>query len=249
MTQDEKRELGVALLRGRIVNFDSILVKPLTLGEIDEMGFNHYHELINFTLLTKQGIIGRGKEAEKFSSLSLFHLIILAPPLQEMLLEFLHLFILHDEEEGAIRYVPEIETIVVRYKGITGKINSSNFEDFLEFMRFTYHVPKNMKESDRDDIDEEMADLLREFEEAEAKVSKERGGGVTFDGIIEAVSVTHPSVNLFSIWDYTMYQLMRSFIRLDHNTNSTNIMRGLYSGAMSSKDIKLEEYYWAKTLD
>lgn len=248
MEKQEELKLEMKLLRGGIVQFERLSIKPLTLGEIEEIGLEKYLSLINFSTLSKEKIVGR-KLIEVFKPYSFYEVVVNYEELRETFLEFLRVFVLHDEDEESVRYVPEIDTIVVRYNKINGKINKANFQDFLNFMRKVYHVPKTQRESERTDIDEEMAELLREFEEAESKVAKENGNEITITSMIEAICVKHPSINLLTIWDYTMYQFMKTFYRIEQIDSAKNIMTGIYSGCIESKKINLKEYHWAKKLE
>lgn len=248
MEKQEDLGLEMSLLRGGTVQFERISIRPLTLGEIEEMGLEKYLGLINFTNLSKEKLVGKDL-IEVFKPYSFYQIVVNYEELRETFLEFLRTFVLHDKEENSIRYVPEIDTIVVRYNKINGKINNSNFQDFLDFIRKVYHVPKTQKESERADIDEEMAELLKEFEEAESKVAKESGNEITITSMIEAICVKHPSINLMTIWNYTMYQFMKTFYRIEQIDSAKNIMTGIYSGCIESKKINLKEYHWAKKLE
>ena len=248
MEKQEDLGLEMSLLRGGTVQFERISIRPLTLGEIEEMGLEKYLGLINFTNLSKEKLVGKDL-IEVFKPYSFYQIVVNYEELRETFLEFLRTFVLHDKEENSIRYVPEIDTIVVRYNKINGKINNSNFQDFLDFIRKVYHVPKTQKESERVDIDEEMAELLKEFEEAESKVAKESGNEITITSMIEAICVKHPSINLMTIWNYTMYQFMKTFYRIEQIDSAKNIMTGIYSGCIESKKINLKEYHWAKKLE
>ena len=248
MNKSEELKLEMKLLRGGTVQFERLTIKPLTLGEIEEIGIEKYLNLINFSTLTKEKVVGRDL-VKVFEEYSFYQIVVNYEELRETFLEFLRTFVLHDEGEDSVRYVPKVDTIVVRYNKTNGKINNTNFQEFLDFMRKVYHVPKIEKESDRMDIDEEMADLLKEFEEAEAKVAKENGNEITVTSMIEAVCVKHPSLNLITIWDYTMYQFMKTFYRIEQIDSAKNIMTGIYSGCIESKKINLKDYHWAKKLE
>lgn len=248
MEKQEELKLEMKLLRGGTVQFERLLIKPLTLGEIEELGIEKYLGLINFSTLSKEKLIGR-ELVEVFKPYSFYQVVVNYEELRETFLEFLRVFVLHDEDESSVRYVPEIDTIVVRYNKINGKINNSNFQSFLDFMRKIYYVPKVEKESERLDIDEEMAELLKEFEEVESKVAKDNGNEITITSMIEAICVKHPSINLMTVWDYTMYQFMKTFYRIEQIDSAKNIMTGIYSGCIEPKKINLKEYHWAKKLE
>lgn len=236
------------LLRGRNIQFDKIVVKNMTLGEIDDMGMLEYLTAINFASLTKEKVVGR-ELIKVFEEYSFYQIVVNYPELRANFLNLLKTFTLHDDKEHSVRYVDELDVFVVSYNGVNGKITEKNFDDFLECIRTVYNVPVAEKESERTDIDDEMAELLKEFEEAEAKVNNEKGVGITITSIIEGVSVKHPSINLINIWDYTMYKLMRTYYRIEQIESSNNIMTGIYSGCIETKKIDLKEYHWAKKLD
>lgn len=247
MDKTEELKLEMKLLRGGIVQFEHLWIKPLTLAEIEEIGIVKYLSAINFTTLTKEKIVGRSL-IKMFEQYSFFQIVVNYEDLREAFLEFLRMFVLHDDTEEAVRYVPEVDTIVVRYNKTNGKINNLNFERFLEFMRVIYHVPKIERESDRVDIDDEMAELLKEFEEAESKIANEKGNEITITSMIEAVCVKHPNLNLMNIWNYNMYQFMKTYYRIEQIDSANNIMTGIYSGCIEPKKIDLRDYHWAKKL-
>lgn len=248
MDKTQEFNLEMRLLRGDIVQFERLKIKPLTLGEIEEMGVSEYLGLINFTTLTKDKIVGR-KLKDTFKDFSFFDIIINYDELRKLFLRFLTVFVLHDEEEESIRYEQTIDSVVIVYNGEIGRIDYSNFEKFLEFMRYVYHMKIAQKESEREDIDDEMADLLREFEEVEDKISKDKGNEITLASMVEAVCVKHPSLNLYNIWDYNMYQFMKTYYRIEQIDTAKNIFTGIYSGRIESKKIDLKEYHWAKKID
>lgn len=236
------------LLRGKNIQFDKIIIKNMTLGEIDDIGMMEYLTTINFATLTKERVVGR-ELTKVFEEYSFYQIVANYPDLRNSFVNLLKMFTLHDDKEHSVRYVQELDVFVVSYNGINGKITEENFEEFLECIRIVYTIPLAEKESERMDIDDEMAELLKEFEEAEAKVNNEKGVGVTITSIIEGVSSKHPSINLTNIWNYTMYKLMRTYYRLEQIESSNNIMTGIYSGCIETQKIDLKEYHWAKKLD
>lgn len=240
--------LETRLLRGKNVWFEDIEVKNLTLGEIDDIGMVEYLSVVNFSTLTKDKLIDR-KMAKHFQDYSFFDLVVMFEPLRDMFLKLLGIFTVHDEDDLGVAYIEQLNIFIVTNKDHKGKIRNSNFEDFLEFIRTVYCIPKIQKESEREDIDEEMASLLREFEEAEAKIANENNTGTSINSVIEAVSTKHPNLNLLDIWNYTMYQLMKTYYRLELLGDVENMMRGVYSGCIDTKKINLKEYHWAKKLD
>ena len=246
-----KIDLGLetTLLRGKNVWFDDIEIKNLTLAQIEEMGMLEYLTLINFSTLTKEKLIDK-KVANYFRDYSFFNLITMFEPLLDMFINFLKTFTVYDaDDELGVAYIKELNIFVVNNGEHKGRIRESNIEELLAFVRTVYCIPKVQKESERDDIDDEMAELLREFEEAEAKIANENNTGTSINSVIEAVSTKHPNLNILQIWDCTMYQLMRTYYRLELLADVENVMRGIYSGCIDTKKINLKEYHWAKKLD
>ncbi len=238
-------QLELDLLSNETVEFDKIKVKPLTLKEVRKMGIHRYMNLVHFSTLDKMRVVGR-ENMPTFKPYSFFDIVASFEALRSNFLDFLEVFTVHDT--NGVQYIPTLNLFVVNNDGVKGKIHQDNLENFLEFMRFVYCISNDKKDSEDENIDEEMAEMLRGFEETLDKINKVEENQVTIPSIIEAISSKHPTINMMNIWDYNMYQIMRTYSRLDHLENSNNIMTGLYSGSVDGSKIVIDDFYWAKKL-
>ncbi len=242
---DDTLQLEMDLLSNQIVQFGEIQVKPLTLGEIRKIGIHKYMNLIHFTTLDKMRVVGR-ENMPTFEPYSFYEIVVAFDALRNNFLEFLEIFTIHDVD--GIQFVPTLDLFVVNNNGVKGKIHSDNFAKFLEFMRFVYCVSNEKKDSEDENIDEEMAEMLQAFEDTLNKINRADENKITMVSIIEAISSKHPTMNMSNIWDYNMYQIMKTYRRLDHIDNSSNVMTGLYSGSVDGEKIVIGDFYWAKEL-
>lgn len=97
----------------------------------------------------------------------------------------------------------------------------------------------------KDDIifeNDEVAKKFAEFFEAEKNMGEDvKKDVVTMNSIIEYVSNKHNSLNLSNIWHLTVWQLYRSYTRLEMITDYHKTLDGIYSGNIDSKNINLQK--------
>lgn len=223
MNENDKISIISTLLMGEDIKLKGLTLKNYKLNYIfKELGLLLYYGLINVCNLSPEEIFSDEKEIIRFK-------------------EFLNVFtdrewIYHPSHN--ILSTNDIDDLIV--------IDKDNVSFILEVFRMIYCIHKTIKESEREDIDDEMRELLREFEEEEDKIHKAKGiGNITLLGIIKGVSCKHNSINLINIWDYTIYQLMCSFYALDKIDNEARIMTAIYSGTIDGQKIKQSSIHWA----
>lgn len=129
-------------------------------------------------------------------------------------------------------------------------INQQLLSHIFYLFRKMYYVPD--KEDGKYDKmiakDDKFKDILEEFKEFDAQVSKSKTHIVTIDSIVESIAVKHNSYNLINIWDLTIYQLMRSYYRINAVDNYSNVMLGIYTGNIDSEKIKHDEINWSSRI-
>ena len=114
MNNIDTMNLEAKLLRGKTVQFERLIIKPKTLGEIEELGVSEYFRLINLTTLTKEKIVGK-KLKEVFEKYSFYQIVVNYDELRKLYIEFIRTFVLHDEDENWVRYEPVVDTIIITY--------------------------------------------------------------------------------------------------------------------------------------
>jgi len=124
-------------------------------------------------------------------------------------------------------------------------LNKKMLKDIFDILKLMYCRDTIPKDSEKDNISEEMKNILKEFEAAESQINESKGCMVTILSIIEAVSSKHPSINLLNVWECTLYQLMTSYKYLIKIDRENRVIQAMQSGTINSKDIDLEMLYWA----
>lgn len=126
-------------------------------------------------------------------------------------------------------------------------IGEDNAEDILGLFRKMYCLDDTIikKESDRDDIDEDMRALLLAFEEEQAKIDRAMGADVNLTGIIEGLSCKHPSINMLNIGEYTIYQLYRAYRRVCKIEHEDRLLTAHYAGTIQLSEMELKSLNWA----
>lgn len=126
-------------------------------------------------------------------------------------------------------------------------IGEDNAEDILGLYRKMYCLDDELakRESDRDDIDDEMKALLLAFEEEQSKVDKAIGADVNLTSIIEGVSCKHPSINMLNVGEYTIYQLYRTYRRMCKIEHEDRTLTGYYTGHIQLSNMELKSLNWA----
>lgn len=235
---------GFKLLKGGRVVCDSIIYKSYTIGELIDKGFEEYQRLVAVSVLEIGDLVNEeALPKEALETISLFDIFTAMPDTQNWFLEFIHFFI-----EGEWSYNQAFNIFVTYSFENPIKIKRENFINVLENIRQIYCVEKPKSDFDEESAtDDEVAKMLREFAEVKKKQNKSESG-MTYESILEGITVKHPSYNLFNIWDLTMYQLMHTFYRLEHVSTYSSIMQSIYAGVMSSKDVKMKEIHWANKM-
>lgn len=240
MIDDSKKmDYEFALYGGLTINYQNIYIKSLTIDEIRfKYGLSIILQMMKFSTLTRKQF-----ETDD-ENLSLFELII-GSQLKEIFEGFINIFI----EFDSIEFGEKNKSYYFKRGNEIGILNKHNFDEFLEVFRMVYCIDKTTKESERDDIDEELREILRGFEEEEDKIRNARGNTITINSMIKAICCRHPSLNCLNIGGCTIYQLKCDLVRLYQIDANVYINTGVYTGNIRSKDIKLDDYNWAKELN
>lgn len=91
----------------------------------------------------------------------------------------------------------------------------------------------------------EMMDKIRK-----GKASKPKKKPVIdFHSIISGLSWrTTGGVNLFNIFDLTIYQFYDGYYRLENIDHYNSILTGIYTGNIDAKNIKMQDINWARII-
>lgn len=121
-------------------------------------------------------------------------------------------------------------------------VDTDMLKSIFDMIKKMYCIPE--PDTSKDEIifdNDEVAQKFAEFFEAEKDMKDDIVDGVTMGSMIEYVSNKSPSLNIINIWNLTMWQLHRNYVRLQMIDNYDNTMRGIYAGTIDSKKINIEK--------
>lgn len=236
-------DLKAKLRMGSDIDVCGITIKNYKLGEIfNDIGITKYLQMTGLISRSPSDFIDK-KYLKEISSVTMFDIFCMSYEMQELFMETMKFFTGYEWRFVANRAFVEFQATNTSDKDV--HINKENHEHILNTIKEMYCLSEVKKESEREDIDDRMKEILAEFEEEENKVNKAKGGKITIFSIIDGVSTKHPSINILNIWNLTMFQLMRNFYSLGKNINEDRVMNGIYSGVIDSKKIDLDKIHWA----
>lgn len=233
------------ILMGRPVSTHGIRINNYKYDYIvDVIGLDNYYSTINICTLEPKDVLPKEVfRHEEFKEITMFDLCLLNDMISELYIKLFNMFT--DYEWIFDKTMCEF---ITSYDKERFTVSKGNMDTVITIIKEMYCVNKEKKESDREDIDDDMRELLMEFEEEERKVRRSKSNPITLNSIIEAISVKHPSINLLNIGSYTMYQLMHTYYRLEQIENYSKITSAIYAGTISGKDIDVNKIHWANEI-
>lgn len=108
--------------------------------------------------------------------------------------------------------------------------------------RQMYFVPESEK-VEKEQMTEKQRKMFEQINDFKNKAKKDVE--ITIESIIESITVKHNSYNLFNIWDLKVYQLMRTYCRINHIDSYENTLFGIYTGNVDSEKISFEKINWS----
>ena len=238
-TTFDSKTLNLKLLMGNEICIDNIHIKPLTIREITDMGLDTYYSTIGLCTITLEKLID-AKENEIPKELKLFNVLLYNDMLRNNLLNFLNIFICHDDD--GIRYAEQINEFMIFYNGNCGRIGERNIHDIFHVIQKMYCVGDSKKDETKY-VNDEVAQAFKEFEEWEESLPKPKNT-ITLSSIIIGL-VSRGIYTFNTIQNDTIYQVMQVYKGVEKNDNYSFTMKGIYSGCVDTKKIKIDEQHWA----
>lgn len=143
-----------------------------------------------------------------------------------------------------IDYQYNFKEFVVFYNNDLISLNDEDLECIFNILQEMYQI--SIKEDEEITGSPEAVAAYKELMEFEAQCKKKKA--ITLESIIEAVSSKHPSYNLFNIWDLTIYQLFRTYKRIELIDMCSEINHWSYSGFIDIKKLNKDEIHWARNI-
>lgn len=209
---------------------DGIEIINYTLGKIySSIGINEYYYSLNIINFDKEYYLKKG-----YTSVEIDYYILCYT------IQFLEMFIkckevkYHSIECKYMIYLNDEEFIW---------LDNDKLKNIFEIIKEMYCVPDtDLKKDDIIFDNDEVAKKFAEFFEAEKNMSDDgKKDTVTMNSMIEYVSNKHNSLNLINIWGLTVWQLYRSYTRLEMITDYNKTLDGIYSGNIDSSKVNLQK--------
>lgn len=236
------------LIKGSDITVNNIRIKHYKIGYlVDEVGLDKYFYMIHIATLKPKDLLKK-EVLKEFKDINMFDIFCMSEDMNNTFIAFLNFFTgyVWDFIDGG----SFMEFHAINECGNRVHISRDNFNDVMDVVCKMYCTDmQKPKESERDDIDDEMAQWLRELEEEEGKVNQAKGTFLTIISILTGIANRHPSLNLINIWDYSIYQIQYTYRTLCKIDNENRVFAGVYAGTIDTKKMDLEKMHYANDSD
>lgn len=236
--------LEMKLLKGSPINYEGLIIKPHTLGElIDEIGLDTYYKLVGFVSIKKSDLNEFFNfDEEKLKKTSLFQMLLFHEITAQYIVDFLK-FTTRNEE---VYYIQEWTTIMVNYDETSVIIDKNNVDKIITKILEFYCVSIEVeKEEEYKPANEQARKLIEKIRKNRANAPKPKSN-VDLASIISGVAWKSNNLNILSIWDLTLYQLYDAFYRLEIIDNYDKTLTAIYAGTIDGKQTDLKKQIWFK---
>jgi len=235
---DLKIDDELKLLKGSSYFVDGIEIKPFTIGEIVEIGYEKYYQLLNIFILDVEDILNN--IPKELNDITVFDLFLKSgsQELFEALINAISLF-LRVENSNEFGIDNEYNIIINKYK-----INNSNWSQICDIIQMQNCIKKE-KES-YNPANEEAKKIIERIKAL--KKENPIKESITLSSMISGVSWKSNNINILNIWDLTIYQLYDALNRLNLIDNYQFTLSGIYAGTVNGKEINMKDINWVKIL-
>lgn len=228
------------LLSGTEFTINSIVIKPLTLREIVQIGYFNYLRSLEFFVLELDDLV---ENVPANVDISVFELLLCSgiEDLTKSFIKALTVFLrtknikINDEQRLATLDNTKI-------------LSKHNWQDICKIIQLQNVIKRNKKsEDDYHPANEKAKKLIEKIKKIKKEVPtpKEK---VNLVSIISGLAWKAPNINILNIWDLTIYQLYNALTRLELIDTYQHTLNGIYAGTIEAKKIDLQKIHWAKII-
>lgn len=230
------------LLKGSSFFIDQIEIKPFTIGEIVEIGYEKYQQLMNIFALEVEDIL---KEIpEELNGITVFELY-LQSGLQELFEGFISAISLFLRIENPNNLsINNTFNVVINNKNI---INKDNWSDICKIIQMQNCVKKIEKE-EYNPANERAKKFIEKLNKMKQELPKIKSD-ITLSSMISGVAWKAQNININNIWDLTIYQLYDALNRLNLIDDYQFTFTGIYTGTVDGKKIDMKKINWMKIIN
>lgn len=230
-------------------------VKCPTLREISQLSYDTYYMYLSLLLITPQSYFANINQsdfyenlsAEEKASFNAFDLITMNPSTCSMLESALNFFL-----TDIVRYHKQHNAFLLYQSAEqsepTGCITKENWQQLCELILQRNYL--KIKEEDLSKVKNKRAlSIMEKLQKGRKNKEKNTSADTNMElgNIISAVANKSPALNIFNIWDITIYQLWDAFYRSCHN-NLYDI-QAMSVAAYGDKDHHFDADGWFKKLN
>jgi hypothetical protein len=237
-------DLELCLLAGYPIETEVGKLYPLKLKDIVEIGLTKYNEYLGITTFDINDIDLDDINLVE-SGISTFEFILLnchyQSSFKDKFIEALSLFFKEPvllDENGSF-YIGEIEEEKI--------INNDNYEYIQDLLMKQNYLKKEKKEEYNF-----ANDAAREFYEKNKKNKKNAPkvkSDVNLHSIVSGIAWKSNSVNIFDVWNLTIYQTYDAIQRMDLVDNYEGHLGGIFAGTIDPKKMDFKKINWSKKLN
>jgi len=238
---DIKIDDELRLLKGSSFFVDGIEIKPFTIGEIVEIGYEKYQQIMNIFALDVEDII---KDIpEELNSITIFDLFLKSgsQELFEGFIGAIGLF-LRIENTNEFSIDGEFNVVVNKLK----IINKDNWSNICNIIQMQNCVEREKEKEDYNPANEEARKIIEKIKALKRENPIKES--VTLSSMISGIANKSNNLNILNIWDLTIYQLYDALNRLNLIDNYQFTLNGIYAGTVNGKEINMKDLNWMKTL-
>lgn len=228
--------LALRLLSGEPIEYQGITIPSLTLRDIKDIGYEEYAKVLSYVTfdLDDKFYEGLPKEARYLMPHQYFKLVQQDEQFLNMIFSFERVF------KSKVNLNDNLE-IVFESGDNKGKILSRDiYYEIINIIKILYGLADSESEK-YVPADAKAEEIANKIKVAKEKLGKKNSGDapIRFSDIISSVSTKSNSVNKFSVWDLTVYQLYDEYGRLqmidEFNMNYGALLQG-------AKDIEMKHW-------
>lgn len=250
--KDYKKKYGLHLMKGLPITMDcGVDIYPVKINDIINIEELNYNKYLNFLTLEvddiKKIFYDIPNLVENINST--FDFIVLYcnfnDELKSFIEEAMECFIKKD-----VNFIINTNTFAIGEMGDFKFITETNYEEFKKIVQIQNCIDKNVKEyfNPKNKKAEEIRKKLESAKKILNKVKKneDESENLTLSDLISIASSNCNGINIFNVWDLTIYQLNDQFNRMKMMEDFNINIQQLLAGADPSK---VEIKHWMKKIN
>ncbi len=211
------------------------------LKDIIELGYSKYNEYVSYLLFDKNNA---GVENEELSNFQVFCIYCYHyEDFRKIVFDAIKFFF--KEETHLVS--DENDVFFCFDENQNRRIDELNFEYIQGLIKKVNFIKLEKEEEDYNPGNERARDFIEKLKQWKREKPKAKET-MNLHSIISGLAWKKNDINLFNIFELTIYQLYNGFFYTENIDNYHHTLSGLYAGTVDGKNIKLPEIHWAKII-